>query len=98
MILLLPPNKMKISIYFYYKKGIMPMCHATRTPPSPDFVVCGLLHLTLFGKSQNVTQSFEVSTRYYKCLPVLCKSFALNLVLDGLAGIPKTISNLFPLL
>ena len=42
------------------------MRHAARTPPPLDFVVCGLLQLTLFGKLQNAAQSFEVSVRYYK--------------------------------
>ena len=49
------------------------MRHAARIPPPPDFVVSGVLHLTSFGKFQNVTQSFEVSVRYYKFSEVLCQ-------------------------
>ena len=79
-----------ISISLYY----ILMRHEARTPPPPDLVFCGLLQLTLFGKLQNVTQSFEVSARYYKCfanlLPVLCGYFALGLVLDGLAEFVPT--------
>ena len=58
------------------------MRHAACTPPPPDFVICGLLQLTFFGKLQNVAHKFEVSARSYKfsasSLPVLCRYFALS--------------------
>ena len=70
------------------------MRHAARTPAPPDFIVCGLLQLTLFEQLQNVTQSFEVSVHYYNFFasysPVLCQYFALNLVLDGWAEFVPT--------
>ena len=55
------------------------MRHAARKPPPPDFVICGLLQLTLFGELQNVAQSFKVSVRSFKfsasSLPVLYRYF-----------------------
>ena len=50
--------------------------HAAHTPPPPDFVICGLLQLTLFGNLQNVAQHVEVSVRSYKFPQVLCQFFA----------------------
>ena len=58
-------------IYILCILNIILMRHAARTPPPPDFVACGLLQLTLFGKLQNVTQRFEVNMRYYKFIFVL---------------------------
>ena len=50
---------------------IILMRHAARTPPPPEFIVCGLLQLTSLGKLQNVTQRFEVTVRYYRFSEVL---------------------------
>ena len=50
---------------------LIPMRHAARTPPPPDFVACGLLRLMLFRKLQNALDSFEVSVRSHKFSEVL---------------------------
>ena len=57
------------------------MRHAARTPPTPDFIACGLLRLASLRRLTNVMQSFEVNVCYYQFFasfpPVLCRYFAL---------------------
>ena len=47
------------------------MRHVARTPPPPDFVICGVLRLTLFRKLQNDLDSFEVNARSCKFFEVI---------------------------
>ena len=47
------------------------MRHAARTPLSPDFVIRGVLQLTLFRKLKDALDSFEVSARSCKFSKVI---------------------------
>ena len=61
-------------IYIYlYIHYIYPYAPCGAHTAAPDFVACGLLQLTSFGKLQNALDSFEVNVRYYKFSEVLCQ-------------------------